>query len=243
MRLFNYDIDENALPGHVGIIMDGNGRWALKKGLPRVRGHAKGYQVLRKIIEFNKKIGIKYISVYAFSTENWRRPPEEVNFLMQLAKNIIGEYTETLLKNDIRLLITGVKDNLDGELSALLDESVAKTSRCSSYVLDMVFNYGGRREIIDAAKKMAADYKNGTVSHLEDLDEKAFGNYLYVPELPDVDLIIRTSGEYRLSNFLIWQSSYSEMFFTKRLWPDFRESDFCRAVSSYQARKRRFGDI
>jgi len=242
MRLFTYDIDENTLPAHVGIIMDGNGRWAQKRGLPRVRGHVKGYNVLKKIIEFNKKIGIKYISVYAFSIENWRRPKEEVNFLMEMAKRLIAEYSDTLLKNDIRLLITGVRDNIDSRLAELLDESVAKTGRCRSYVLNVVFNYGGRREIVDAAKKLAEQYKSGKAK-LEDIDERAFGNFLYAPELPDVDLVIRTSGEYRLSNFLIWQSNYAELFFTKRFWPDFREIDFCRAIYSYQTRKRRFGIV
>lgn len=242
MRLFSFDIDENSLPGHIGIIMDGNGRWAQKRNLPRARGHVKGYQALKKIIEFNKNIGVRYISVYAFSTENWRRPREEVNFLMELAKNIIAEYTETLLRNDIRLLITGVKDNLDEGLIGLLDESVLKTSKCKSYVLNMVFNYGGRREILDAAKGLALDYKNGKAD-LDNIDEKTFCSYLYKPELPDVDLVIRTSGEYRLSNFLTWQSTYAELFFTRKMWPDFRERDFCRAICNYQARRRRFGDI
>ncbi len=242
MRLYTFDIDENALPSHVGIIMDGNGRWAGRKGLPRVRGHVKGYEVLKKIIEFNKKIGIRYISVYAFSTENWRRPKDEVNFLMELARNLIAEYTETLFRNDIRLLVTGVKDHLDEPLIRLLEESVSKTSKCSSYVLNVVFNYGGRREILDASKKLASEYGCGKAD-LDKIDEKAFGNYLYEPELPDVDLVIRTSGEYRLSNFLLWQSNYAELYFTKKLWPDFRERDFCRAIYNYQARKRRFGDI
>ncbi len=242
MRFYNLDIDENALPVHMGIIMDGNGRWAAKRGLPRIQGHVKGYKVLKKIIEFNRKVGIKFISVYAFSTENWNRPREEVEFLMGLARDLIAEYTQTLLKNDIRLMVTGTRDNLDREFVELLDESIKKTEDCRSYVLNIVFNYGGRREILDAAKKIAADISGGKVDPVK-VDESSFREYLYQPGLPDVDLVIRTSGEYRLSNFLIWQSSYAEFYFTKRLWPDFTGRDFIRAVFSFQARHRRFGSI
>ncbi len=242
MRLYSYDIDEKALPAHVGIIMDGNGRWAKKRNLPRVQGHIKGYKVLKNIIEFNKKVGIKYISVYAFSTENWQRPKAEVSFLMDLAKNLVLEYTETLIKNDIRLIITGIKEGLDNNLVKLLEGSVIKTKNCRSYVLDIVFNYGGKREILDAAKKLALDYKSGKVD-LNNIHEADFEKYLYQPELPGVDLIIRTSGEYRISNFLIWQSSYSEFWFTKKCWPDFNGRDFCRAINEFQKRQRRFGGI
>ncbi len=242
MDLFGYKIDEDKLPEHVAVIMDGNGRWAGKKNFERIKGHEKGYKVLKEIVEFNKNIGIKYLSFYSFSTENWQRPREEVSFLMQLAKNLVAEYTETLLKNDIRLMITGVQDNLSEDLLRLLQESISITSKCRSYTLNIVFNYGGRREIIDAARKLALDYKGGKID-LNELNEKSFSNYMYNPELPDVDLLIRTSGENRISNFLLWQSSYAEFWITRKYWPDFKPSDYCRAVSEYQQRKRRFGGL
>jgi undecaprenyl diphosphate synthase len=242
MRFFNLEIDEKLLPLHVGIIMDGNGRWARKRELPRVQGHVKGYEVLKKIVEFNRKIGIRYISVFAFSTENWHRPRDEVDFLMKLARDLIAEYTDTLLKNNIRLMVTGTKDNLDRDFIKQLDESVNKTRNCRLYVLNIVFNYGGRKEILDAAKKLAMDYHEGSLD-LEMIDEDLFRGYLYQPELPDIDLIIRTSGEYRLSNFLIWQSNYAELYFTRKLWPDFSERDFTRAIFNYQSRHRRFGSV
>jgi undecaprenyl diphosphate synthase len=242
MELYGYHIDKNRLPGHIAIIMDGNGRWAKRKGLDRVKGHEKGYLVLKKIIEFNKNLGVPYISVFAFSTENWNRPKNEVDFLMHLAKHVIGEYTSTLMKNDIRIIITGSRDNLDGELNRMLDESMEKTRNCKSYILNIVFNYGSRKEIAEAARKIAEDYKNGRID-IKSINENSFGNYLYQPSLPVVDLLIRTSGELRISNFLIWQAAYAEFWFTRKYWPDFGPRDFCRAVSDYQKRKRRFGGI
>ncbi len=163
-------------------------------------------------------------------------------FLMELAKNLVKEYTDTLLKNDIRLMITGTDENLNEDLLKLLKESIDRTKDCKSYTLNIAFNYGGKREILDAAKKLSADYKNDCVE-IDKLTERDFGNYLYHPDLPDVDLIIRTSGEQRISNFLIWQSAYAEFWFTKKLWPDFKPKDFCRAINDFQKRKRRYGSL
>ena len=242
MKFYGYPVNPEELPRHAAIIMDGNGRWAKKRNLDRVRGHDRGYQVLKKIIEYNRKLGIPYISVFAFSTENWQRPENEVRFLMDLAKKLVLEYTETLIKNDIRLMVTGTEENLSGDLIELLKSSVEKTSHCRSYVFNIVFNYGSRKELTDAVRMIARDVQSGKMKP-EDIDESAFSRRFYHPDLPDVDLLIRTSGELRISNFLLWQSSYAEFWTTKKLWPDFTPRDFCRAVSNYQNRKRRFGGL
>ncbi len=237
MRLYGTTINPKKLPAHVAIIMDGNGRWARRRGLDRARGHEQGYRTLKSVIEFNRQIGVPFISVYAFSTENWRRPRREVDFLMKLAGKLVEEYTPTLVKNDIRLAITGSRNRLSAGLLRRLDEAVAKTSRCGHYTLNIAFNYGGKQEILDAVGKMTRGRRNGPVS------EAAFRKHLYHPEIPDVDLLIRTSGEYRISNFLLWQSAYAELWFTKKYWPDFTGRDFCKAIADYQKRQRRLGGI
>ena len=242
MQLYGFELDPQQLPRHVGFIMDGNGRWANKRGLPRIAGHEKGYLALKRIIDFNKEIGVKFISVYAFSTENWTRPASEVDFLMGLARKLVLEYTPTLLENDIRLAITGSRDNLSADLLQLLDESVAKTAHCKSYTFNIAFNYGGRREIVDAVKRIASKIETGD-SKAADITEADITGALYHPEIPDLDLLIRTSGEQRVSNFMLWQGSYSELYFTKKLWPDYSPKDYCRAIALYQKRKRRFGGV
>lgn len=234
--------EQSSLPRHVAVIMDGNGRWARKRGLQRVRGHEKGYRALKRFIEANRDIGVPYISVYAFSTENWTRPGSEVKFLMGLALQLVKEYLPTLLENDIRLLISGSRKELSADLLAMLDDAVAKTAHCGSYTLNIAFNYGGRKEILDAAVKIARDAANEP-DLLVRLDNKLFQQYLYHPEVPDVDLVIRTSGEYRISNFLIWQAAYAEYWFTKKLWPDFGRADYYRALRTFMTRKRRFGGL
>lgn len=242
MKKYGLDLSPDKLPRHVAIIMDGNGRWAKKRNMERIRGHEKGYKVLKEVTDFNKYIGVKYISVYAFSTENWKRPANEIDFLMRLAETLIVEYTDTLIKNDVKLMITGTNNNLDPQLITSLNRAIERTSHCKSYTLNIVFNYGGRMEIIDAAKKLAIEYKDNKLS-LDNLDEALFHNYLYQPGLPDVDLLIRTSGELRISNFLLWQNSYSEFWITKKLWPDFTPRDYCKAIKEYQKRNRRFGGV
>ena len=242
MRFYGQTIDPNRLPAHVAIIMDGNGRWAKKRGLERVKGHEKGFNVLKEIVDFNKHIGVKVISVFAFSTENWQRPSGEVNFLMQLARNLVLQYTDELIQNNVRLTITGSDEKLDPGVLGLLKEGVARTAHCSSYTLNIAFNYGGKREIVDAARKIAGEYKNGKID-IGPFGEDDFRKYLYHPELPDVDLLIRTSDELRSSNFMLWQSSYAEFWFTEKYWPDFSKKDYCKAIRDFQRRKRRQGGL
>jgi undecaprenyl diphosphate synthase len=242
MRHYGFDLDEKKLPAHIAIIMDGNGRWAQERSFERAKGHEKGYETLKRIIDFNKKIGVKTISVYAFSTENWQRPQKEVSFLMQLAVNLVQEYTDTLIRNNIRLLITGTDDNVEAGLLSLLKEAMKRTEHCDFYTLNIAFNYGGRREIVDACKKIVVAYK-GREKDLRNFSEGDFENNLYQAGLPDVDLMIRSGGEMRISNFLLWQSVYAELWFTKKFWPDFTAKDFCRAIYQYQGRKRRFGGL
>ncbi len=239
---FNIEIDTEKLPRHVGIIMDGNGRWAKKRNLPRVMGHERGFAAIKRIIEFNKDLGVPYITVFAFSTENWKRPRDEVNFLMGLAKRMILEYTDTLLKHDVRLRVTGITDDIDTELQNLIKDAISRTEHCQHYTMNIAFNYGGRREIADAARKIAFEVKEGRLRP-ENVDESLIQKHLYSPDIPDVDMMIRTSGELRLSNFLLWQCAYSEFYFSKKLWPDFSPEDFVIAIKDYQNRKRRFGDI
>ena len=239
---FNIEIEPEKLPRHVGIIMDGNGRWARKRNLPRMMGHERGFAAIKRIIEFNKNLEVPYITIFAFSTENWRRPKDEVNFIMGLAKKLFMEYTDTLLKNDVRLRITGIREHIDSDFLKLMEESLHRTEQCRKFTLNIAFNYGGRREIADAAKNIAVDVKEGRLDP-EHIDEALVQQYLYSPDIPDVDLMIRTSGELRLSNFLLWQCAYSEFYFSDKLWPDFSPEDFIVAIKDYQNRKRRFGDI
>jgi len=241
MRVFGYTLDPDRLPRHVAFIMDGNGRWARRRFLPRNEGHKKGYQVLKTIIEFNERLKIPYISAYAFSTENWNRPPEEVNFLMSMAARVIDEYVDSLKEKNIRFCFTGTLEGLSPELQEKFIHAQERT-RNGTYVFNIVFNYGGRREIVDAAKKILAAYENKTITS-DTLSEETFRQFLYSPDIPDVDLLIRTSEEQRISNFLLWQSSYAELYFSRRLWPDFRPQDFCAALADYQKRQRRFGKI
>ena len=241
-NLFGYEIDFENLPSHVAFIMDGNGRWAKSKGLERYKGHEKGYEVLKSIIEFNKEIGIKTLSFYAFSTENWARPKSEIDYLFSLAKRLAEEYKKVLFENSIRLTITGTKDRIPKSLIDSLWKIEEETKDFDKFTLNMVFNYGGRKEIVDAAKKILQDYKNKKIK-LEDIDERLFASYLYHPEIPDVDLLIRTSGELRISNFLLWKVSYAEIWVTKTLWPDFTQQEFVQAISEYQKRERRFGKV
>ncbi len=241
-EFFGISIDTERLPRHVAIIMDGNGRWAQNRCMPRVMGHEKGFAALKSLIEFNKEVGVPFISVFAFSTENWNRPQKEIQSLMGLAKKTIKEYTQLLLDNDVKLVISGTRKGLEPELVELIEDAESKTSKCSSYVFNTAFNYGSRKEILDATKKIVADVKENRLS-LSDLDEKKFAEYLYQPGIPDVDLLIRSSGELRLSNFLLWQNAYSEFYFTDTLWPDFDGKEFIMAIQEYQSRKRRYGSL
>lgn len=242
MKFFDYEIDPENLPQHVGIIMDGNGRWAKERGQKRVFGHEQGFKALKELMDFNRELGVPAVTVYAFSTENWRRPESEVGYLMNMLVRIIPQYSDELLKNDIQLRVTGTKKSVDPKVWEKIQSAIDKTAQCSSYIFNVAFNYGGRQEIMDAVCRIIEDVKSGAISEKE-LNEERFSHYLYQSDLPDADLIIRTSGEERLSNFLLWQSAYSEFYFTDTLWPDFSPEEFCKAISEFQHRKRRFGKV
>ena len=228
------------VPGHVAIIMDGNGRWASQKGLPRIAGHSAGAKSVEEVIKAAKESGVKILTLYAFSTENWKRPKYEVDALFKLLENYIDSQTDILIKNDIRLSvigrIEGLPDNVQRKLKSIMD----KTRSGSSLLLNLALNYGARTEIVDAVRAVVKDCISGKVDPNK-IDENAFSGYLYTKDLPDPDLLIRTSGEMRLSNFLLWQLSYSELYISKKLWPDFKKGDFIEALNEYQNRQRRYG--
>lgn len=221
------------VPNHVAIIMDGNGRWAKEKNKPRVFGHKAGAETLRKIMEYSRKIGVKYLTVYAFSTENWKRSKEEVDALMFLFKNYIKSERENLLKNKIRFMVSGRKEGVSNSLLEAIEELEEVTSKDYEMTMNIAFNYGGRAEIIDAVNKIILSGK-------KDITEEEFSKYLY-NDIPDPDLVVRTSGEFRISNFLLWQIAYSEIYITDKYWPDFDEEEMNKAILSYSKRERRFG--
>jgi len=225
---------------HVAIIMDGNGRWAKKHDLPRVEGHKKGADTVEDLLTYIYKYGVKYLTLYAFSTENWKRSEEEVNALMSLLSFFLQDKKQKMLDNKIRLRVTGRIDGLQEEVANSLREVMAETAKNYEYTLILALNYGGRAEIVDAAKKFAEECITGKISP-ESLDESIFKQYLYLPDVPDPELMIRTSGELRLSNFLLWELSYSEIFVTDTLWPDFSEEEFRRILENFGKRDRRFG--
>ena len=224
------------IPVHVGIIMDGNGRWANRKGLPRIEGHRRGAQVIEEIVKEARGIGIKYLSLFSFSTENWKRPKEEVDFLFYLMYEYTRSKLNLFLENDIRFKAIGRIDELPEFLRDGFYGLERKTAHCSSMTAVFAVNYGGRQEIVDAVNRAIGSGKSS-------IDEDEIRKNLYFPELPDLDLLIRTSGEMRLSNFLLWQSVYAEFWFTDTLWPDFTAEEFREAIRSFTERERRFGGI
>lgn len=230
------------LPRHVAVIMDGNGRWARKRNLPRLAGHKAGRESVRTIVRTCARIGISVLSLYTFSLENWRRPTREVRGLMRFLKEVLhSEYLE-LKENNICLRAMGRLDMLPKGTLKALEDTIESLSRNDGMVLNLCLSYGGRAEIADAARALARAAVEGKVS-AEEIDEEVFGDYLYSPDLPDPDLLIRTSGELRISNFLLWQLAYAEIVVTDVLWPDFREEHLIMAIREYLARERRFGDI
>lgn len=229
-------IDFSRLPVHIGIIMDGNGRWAKQRHLPRIFGHRAGMKSVREVIEFSVKLGIKCLSLYAFSTENWNRPENEVKGLFKLLREYIKTQRKDILKNDIKLVISGDLSKLDKITQNMVLDLVEESKENKGLILNLCINYGGRQEIVDAVNEII---KRGK----EKVDVETFSEYLYVPNLPDVDLLIRTSGELRISNFMLWQCAYSEFYFTKTYWPDFRNEEFCKAIIEFQKRERRFGGV
>lgn len=225
------------LPRHLAIIMDGNGRWAEKRGLPRVFGHRVGIARVREIIEECARLGIKVLTLYAFSTENWSRPEKEIKFLFRLLKSYLRREGRKLLKNNIVVRTIGDVDKLPPDVREAVKKIVQETSANTGLIVNLALNYGGRQEIINAINRYWRSERK------EPLDEKNFSRYLDTAGLPDPDLIIRTSGEMRLSNFLLWQSAYSELYFTPVLWPDFHKKELLRALEEYPRRQRRFGGI
>ena len=237
------ELDLSRLPKHIGIIMDGNGRWAKKRGLPRTAGHAAGAETFRTIAYYCRDLGIPYLTVYAFSTENWKRPAEEVSAIMDLLRKYLLEALEKMQKDGFRIRFLGDISALPEELRDLCLETVEVGNQVDAkYQINVCLNYGGRDEIIRAAKAWAKDVAEGRVL-AEDLNEEAFSRYLDSRGIPDPDLIIRPSGELRLSNFLPWQGAYSEFYFTDELWPDFDAKVLDKALVSYQSRQRRFGGV
>lgn len=236
------EIDMTRLPQHIGIIMDGNGRWAKKRGLPRSAGHSAGADSLKKIITEANKLEVKYITVYAFSTENWKRPKEEVDYLMNLLLDYLKNAEKNLAGENVVIRTIGSRNGLSDEICRQIDKTEAFTAKNTGIIMNIALNYGGREEIVNAAKNIYNDLNLKKID-LSDVDDKIFGSYLYTGNQPDVDLLIRTSGEQRLSNFMLWQVSYAEMWFTDKLWPDFKPADLRRAIIDFQSRGRRFGGV
>ena len=231
---------ENKIPSHVAIIMDGNGRWAQKHAIGRIRGHKKGAQAVRTIVKTCREIGIKYLTLFAFSIENWERPAKEVEALMFLLEEYLSKEIRQLQKQGIRLTTIGEIDRLHTSVKEKLLEAKETTVKNDKMILNLALSYGGKDEIIRAVKKIIQDNKNGEID-INEINKGTFNNYLYTSGMPDPDLLIRTSGEYRISNFLLWQMAYTELYFTNVLWPDFTKDDLFKAIASYQKRERRFG--
>ena len=227
------------LPAHIAIIMDGNGRWAKKRGLPRTVGHAAGAEAFRKIANYCNKIGVAYLTVYAFSTENWKRPADEVSAIMGILEKYLYEAIETIQRDHVRMFFFGDTSVLSPELRKLIAKTEAVSRQQTGAQVNMCVNYGGRDEILRAVRAYTAAHRNIN----EPITEDEFSKYLYSADIPDPDLIIRPSGEMRLSNFLLWQSAYSEFYFTDVLWPDFTEKELDRAIIAYQGRDRRYGGV
>jgi undecaprenyl diphosphate synthase len=230
--------DISAVPYHLGIIMDGNGRWAQARGLPRAAGHQAGVDNIRRILEHCVQRGVKVLSIYAFSTENWRRPPEEVSGLMRLLGLTIQRQLKELNKNGVKILHSGRMEGIHPHLQKQIVNALEVTKQNDRIILNVAFNYGGRAEILDAARSIIRDGIRP-----EALTEEMFGSYLYTGGLPDPDLIVRTGGEWRLSNFLIWQAAYAEYYTTPTYWPDFDETELDKAFAEYSHRERRFGRV
>ncbi|NLC63054.1 MAG: isoprenyl transferase [Thermoanaerobacterales bacterium] len=235
-------LDKNKIPKHIAIIMDGNGRWAKKRGLPRIAGHWVGAEALRDIVEFCSEIGLEALSVFAFSTENWKRSEYEVSTIFNLLLYYFKKEVEELHKNNIRIKVSGRWEELPDRIVNEIKKSIARTENNTGLILNIVLNYGARNEIIEACKHICRDFKNGLIKE-DDIDETMFGSYLYTRGLPDPDLLIRPSGELRVSNFLLWQIAYSELWFTDTYWPDFKPKDLLNALADYQSRERRFGGL
>ena len=233
-------LDCNNVPQHMAFIMDGNGRWGKEKGLPRTAGHKAGVDALKKVIKYCLNFSVKHLSVYAFSTENWLRPKAEVTFLMNLLKVVGKKELPKLMNEGVKVTFIGTKENLDQSILKTFTEIENQTKNNKALQFNIMFNYGGRRDILDGVQRYLHDYK--TNPHLK-LTEDLFSTYLSTHNSPDPDVLVRTSNEIRISNFMLWESSYTELIFLEKCWPDFNENDFISVLKEFQSRKRRYGDI
>lgn len=230
------------IPVHIAIIMDGNGRWAKKRSLPRAAGHSRGVESVRDIVKACSQLGVQYLTLYTFSTENWRRPKDEVSMLMRLLLKSLRDETDELNQNDIKITMIGDIDALPGEVQKELMDACEKTIHNKKMVLNLALSYSGRNEILMAVKNLVKSVENNNLNSA-DIDEKIMSSHLMTKDIPDPDLVIRTSGEFRVSNFLLWQIAYSEFYISNVLWPDFRRNDLYDAIKSFQKRERRFGKV
>jgi len=236
------ELDPKLIPEHVAIIMDGNGRWAKKRGLPRVAGHRAGMKAVKEVTRAANDIGIKVLTLYAFSTENWKRPKDEVDYLMKLPQEYILTELDELIEQNVQVRMLGNPDQLPTFTIQAVLEAKERTKLNTGLILNFALNYGSRDEIVHAIQQLAGDVKNGQVD-IEDISEEIFNRYLYTNGLPDPDLLIRTSGEVRLSNFMLWQLAYAEMYFSEVYWPDFTKQELWKAIYNYQHRNRRYGAV
>lgn len=235
-------ITSNYIPQHIAIIMDGNGRWAKKRNMPRTYGHKKGSENLKNIAIACNELGIKALSVYAFSTENWKRPKAEIDFLMNLPKEFEETFKGKFEEQDIKVMFSGRRDRFPDHVTELMNRVEEKTKDRKGLVLNICFDYGSHTELIEATKQLCQDYADGTIA-LDQIDVPLIDSYLYTKELPPLDLLIRTSGEQRISNFLLWQLAYSELYFAKVHWPAFSKAQLHKAIADFQSRNRRFGGL
>ncbi|GAB4342510.1 MAG: isoprenyl transferase [Candidatus Abyssubacteria bacterium] len=235
-------VDPARVPRHIAIIMDGNGRWAKQRRRPRVAGHRAGVTAVREAVEGARELGVRYLTLYTFSSENWKRPKREVSALMKLLSEFMKQELEEMLHYRIGMRVIGRLEMLPEKLREEIRETIQKTAHCDKMTVVLALSYGSRVEIVDAVRRIAARCKSGELEP-EEIDEKVFAEHLYYPECPEPDLLIRTSGERRLSNFMLWQLSYSEIYFTPTLWPDFTKEELCQAIIDYQKRDRRFGGV
>jgi undecaprenyl diphosphate synthase len=240
MPVLSQSIDPSYIPRHVAIIMDGNGRWAKRRNRPRLYGHKVGVESVQAIVESAMELGVEVLTLYAFSTENWKRPEDEVGGLMGLLKNYLQKELARMLKNRIRLTCIGDIQKLPSDVRQVLKQAMDETAENDKFTLNLALSYGGRAELILAIRSIAEEVASGALTSNE-IDEGLIDNHLYTAELPDPDLLIRTGGEARLSNFLLWQASYAEIYFTDVMWPEFRKEAFTQAIIEYQGRERRFG--
>jgi undecaprenyl diphosphate synthase len=236
------EVKKKEIPTHVAFIMDGNGRWAKRRGLPRSAGHQAGVKILKEIVKISKELGIKYITTYAFSTENWKRPEKEVNFLMKLFEKVFLEELEKLNQEGVKVNIIGYKERLPQGVKDKVEQAMERTKNNDTLVLNIALDYGGRSEIIESVRNIGKSLIDSEIS-LEDIDEKLISQGLYTNQQPDPDLLIRPGGEKRISNFLLWQLAYTELYFTDVYWPDFNKVAFLEVIKDYQQRERRFGGL